>query len=281
MRGGMVLELTKIHRLRDVVREWRGGGCSVALVPTMGALHAGHLHLVSRARSYADKVIVSIFVNPKQFGPGEDFSRYPRPLAADLEALTRIGADAVWLPSPEDMYPEGFATTVHVAGPSGGLCGAARPGHFDGVTTVVTKLLLQVMPDVALFGEKDYQQLHVIKRLVTDLNLEVSVIGVPTVRAIDGLALSSRNQYLSDEERKLAPKLQELLRHTAAQLRGTPGVELHELLADGKKELQRAGFNKVDYFELRAEGDLAKLSGICSTGAAADRRVVGQYAADR
>ena len=255
----MTIQLTKIFRLRDVVREWHGDGKTVALVPTMGALHAGHLHLIGQARKYADRVIVSIFVNPKQFGPNEDFERYPRPLEADLEALNRIGVDAAWLPTIEEMYPNGFATNLHVAGLSEGLDGAARPGHFDGVATVVAKLLLQVMPDVALFGEKDYQQLCVIRRLVQDLNLDITVIGVPTVRDIDGLALSSRNQYLSEEARKLAPMLYDLLRTIAAKLRAIPGVELHSLLADSKKELQRAGFSKVDYIELRTEKNLAPL----------------------
>jgi pantoate--beta-alanine ligase len=193
-------EITTLQMLRETVARWRAAGDSVALVPTMGALHAGHMALVNAAQAEAKRVIVSIFVNPTQFGPGEDFTRYPRPIVRDMEYLRKAGVDAAWLPSAEQMYPQGFKTSIHVAGVSAGLEGDARPGHFDGVATVVAKLLLQVMPDVALFGEKDYQQLCVVQRLAQDLNIPSHIVGVPTVREADGLALSSRNMYLTAEQ---------------------------------------------------------------------------------
>lgn len=255
----MTLELTKISQLRSTVAEWRGQGLRVALVPTMGALHAGHFALVRAARAQADRVVVSIFVNPKQFGPNEDLDRYPRPLEDDLAGLKEAGADAAWLPSVALMYPTGFATTVQVAGVSEGLDGAARPGHFDGVATVVTKLFNQVRPDVALFGEKDYQQLALIKRLVTDLDLDIKIIGVPTVREGDGLALSSRNRYLSAEERKKAVKLNQVLRHSAFVLK-TEGRPVDETMEKACRLLLDAGFTNVDYVELRHAENLQPLA---------------------
>lgn len=193
--------------LRRSVSAWREKGQRVAFVPTMGALHAGHLALVEHARKCAGTVVVSVFVNPKQFGPGEDFERYPRDLEADAEKLREAGADLLFAPSVEEMYPPGFATTVHVAGVSEGMEGARRPGHFDGVATVVARLLGLVLPDVAVFGQKDAQQCAVVMRLVADLGLPIEVRIAPTVRETDGLAMSSRNAYLTPAERKAAPAL--------------------------------------------------------------------------
>jgi len=255
----MTLELTKLSRLRSTVATWRGQGHRVALVPTMGALHAGHFSLVRAARVHAEKVIVSIFVNPTQFGPQEDFDRYPRTLDADLTGLAEVEADAAWLPSTEVMYPEGFLTTVRVDGIREPLEGVVRPGHFDGVATVVAKLLNQVQPDVAIFGEKDYQQLILIKRMVSDLNLPVQIIGAPTVREEDGLAMSSRNRYLSPEERKKAVKLNQVLRHSAFVLR-TEQRPVDETMEKARRLLLDAGFASVDYVELRNAHTLQPLT---------------------
>ena len=199
--------VTTAADLRSALAAWREKGQSVGLVPTMGALHAGHLALVEQARKATGKVVVSIFVNPKQFGPGEDLDRYPRDLPGDSERLREAGVDLLFAPTVDEMYPPGFSTTVHVAGVSEGMEGARRPGHFDGVATVVARLLCLVLPDVAFFGQKDAQQCAVVMRLVRDLGLPVEVRVAPTVREADGLALSSRNAYLSPEERKAAPAL--------------------------------------------------------------------------
>ena len=198
-----------IGTLRERITAARTAGHSIALVPTMGKLHAGHLALVDAARARAGFVVVSIFVNPLQFGPNEDFAAYPRTLAADMEALTGRGADLVFTPSVAELYPDGteLATRVRVAGLSEILCGASRPGHFDGVTTVVAKLFHVVGPDLAVFGQKDFQQLALIRRMVRDLSMAVEVLGVPTARAADGLALSSRNGYLTEEQRARAPEI--------------------------------------------------------------------------
>lgn len=199
--------VTTVADLRSALAGYREKGQSVALVPTMGALHAGHLALVEQARRAAGKVVVSVFVNPKQFGPGEDLDRYPRDLEGDVEKLREAGVDLLFAPSVDEMYPPGFSTTVHVAGVSEGMEGTRRPGHFDGVATVVARLLGLVLPDVAVFGQKDAQQCAVVMRLVKDLGLPVEVRVAPTVRESDGLAMSSRNAYLSPEERKAAPAL--------------------------------------------------------------------------
>ena len=247
--------ISHLAGLRETVAQWRKAGETVALVPTMGALHHGHLQLVAAAKTHADRVVVSIFVNPTQFGPNEDFDRYPRPLEKDLDLLREVEADAAWLPTVAEMYPHGFSSAVHVSGVSEGLCGAFRPTHFDGVATVVSKLLLQVMPDVALFGEKDYQQLCVIQRLVADLNIPVRILGVPTVREADGLALSSRNRYLSATEREIAAQIYATLRGAAEQLLRKP-EEVAAILQNATQALLEAGFASVDYLELRAEESL-------------------------
>ena len=253
-------ELTTLPQLRETIAHWRKGGARVALVPTMGALHRGHLTLVARAKEHADKVVVSIFVNPTQFGPNEDFDRYPRPRARDLALLREAGADAAWLPEVATMYPEGFATNIHLAGITDLLDGAHRPGHFDGVATVVAKLLLQVMPDIALFGEKDYQQLCVIRRLVADLNIAVEILGVPTVREADGLALSSRNQYLSEAERARAPVLYATLMEVATQLRHTPAPPAEPIIREEAEKILADGFASIEYLELYAADKLLPLA---------------------
>ena len=221
---------------------------TLALVPTMGALHAGHLALIAAAKERAGRVAASIFVNPSQFGPGEDFSRYPRREERDAAMLEQGGCDLLWLPTVEDIYPDGFATKVCVGGVSERWEGEARPGHFDGVSTVVAKLLLSVRPDLALFGEKDFQQLAVIKRMVVDLNVPVEIISVPTVREPDGLALSSRNAYLSSEERQQAVALPQGLESARTAILG--GAPLADALEEAKNALRRAGFSRIDYVAL-------------------------------
>ena len=225
----------------------RAGGKSLALVPTMGALHAGHLALVEEAKRRADRVAATIFVNPLQFGANEDFGRYPRQEEKDAEALAEAGCDLLWLPQPEEMYPAGFATNVSVKGLGDRWEGEARPGHFDGVATVVAKLLCAVRPDIAVFGEKDFQQLAVIRRMTQDLQLGVEILGVPTVRDADGLALSSRNSYLSADERRRAGELPTALKDAAADIRS--GTPVSEALARAVERLKSAGF-KIDYVAL-------------------------------
>jgi pantoate--beta-alanine ligase len=214
----------------------------------MGALHAGHLALVTEARKRADRVIATIFVNPKQFGPGEDLDRYPRQEEADARMLQEAGCDLLWAPGVEDMYPEGFATDVSVAGVSQRWEGEARPGHFDGVATAVARLLLTVRPDVALFGEKDFQQLAVIRRMATDLALGVEIVGVPTVRDADGLALSSRNAYLTDAQRAQAVALPQALLRAAIAI--ATGGQVTAALDEARAMLASAGFSRVDYVAL-------------------------------
>jgi pantoate--beta-alanine ligase len=250
-----LIRFEAVAPLRAQVAAWRAAGERVVLVPTMGALHAGHLALVARARELGRRTVASIFVNPTQFGPTEDFSRYPRDTETDLALLAEAGADAAYLPDVATMYPPGFSTRVEVDEVSQGLCGAFRPGHFSGVATVVTKLLNQVQPDIALFGEKDYQQLLVIRRAVRDLDLPVEIQGVPTLREADGLALSSRNRYLSPEERRAAPRLHAVLASIARGL--AAGAEAGLLLAEGRAELEAAGFGSVQYLEVRDAETLA------------------------
>jgi pantoate--beta-alanine ligase len=236
-----------LESLREAVASFRIEGARVAFVPTMGALHAGHIALVEAAKGAGVKIVASIFVNPKQFGANEDLSRYPRKETADLTMLDEVGCDLVWLPPVETMYPAGFATNVSVAGVSDGLDGAARPGHFDGVATVVTKLFNQVRPDAAYFGEKDYQQLAVIRRMVIDLDLGIDIVGVPTQRDDDGLALSSRNIYLDDEQRTKAIALPRALGVAAQAI--TRGDDPENVLAQAHAALGAAGF-EVDYISL-------------------------------
>jgi pantoate--beta-alanine ligase len=244
--------------LRAHLAPWRKAGESIALVPTMGALHAGHLSLVTLAKSKADRVVVSIFVNPIQFGPREDFKTYPRDEAGDLDKLRKAGADLVFAPGTAEMYPQGFSTKVNVGDLTDDLCGGNRPNHFDGVATVVTKLLLQCAPDLAIFGEKDYQQLLVIKRLVHDLNIQVEILGGEIVREEDGLALSSRNAYLSPAERKIAPRLYQTISEVAAVLAQGEGADA--AAEAGRFKLEAAGF-RVDYVAVRDPDTLKPLSG--------------------
>jgi pantoate--beta-alanine ligase len=221
---------------------------TLALVPTMGALHAGHMALIKEAKHRAGKVAASIFVNPAQFGANEDLEQYPRREAADAKMLKDAGCDLLWLPSIDDIYPQGFATTVSVSGVSSRWEGVARPGHFDGVATVVAKLLVSVGPDFALFGEKDFQQLAVIRRMVADLNLPVEIIGVPTVREPDGLALSSRNGYLTVDDRQRASALPAALSTAREEI--IAGTAIDAALRRGKEALKAAGFSRIDYFAL-------------------------------
>jgi pantoate--beta-alanine ligase len=245
-----------VAALRAHLTPWRENKQTVALVPTMGALHEGHLALVRSARQQADRVVATVFVNPRQFGAAEDLSAYPRNEVKDAGLLAAEHCDLMFAPAPEEMYPPGFSTSVSVEGISDVLCGAARPGHFGGVATVVTKLLAQALPDVAIFGEKDFQQLLVVRRLVRDLDLRVEVLGVPTARASDGLALSSRNAYLTPEQRAVAPRLHTALVGAAAALAAGGTVKAAE--AAGKAALEAAGFERIDYFEVRGADDLAR-----------------------
>jgi pantoate--beta-alanine ligase len=246
-----------VDGLRQAVAGLRADGGKIALVPTMGALHAGHMALVAEARKRAAHVVASIFVNPTQFAANEDLSSYPRREAADSRMLEEAGCALLWAPAAAAMYPDGFSTTVTVAGLSDGLCGASRPGHFDGVATVVAKLLTQVAPDVALFGEKDYQQLAVIRRMARDLDLPVEIVGVPTQRDADGLALSSRNFYLSGEERQAARALPRCLGEAAGAIR--QGADIADALAGARDKLAKAGFDPIDYVELRDAETLAPI----------------------
>ena len=234
--------------LRARLSLWRAEKQRVALVPTMGALHAGHLSLVDMARNQADKVVVSIFVNPTQFGPHEDFARYPRQEVQDASSLEAAGADLLYAPGVEEIYPAGFATSIDPGPVAETACGPFRPGHFRGVATVVAKLLLQTGADVAIFGEKDWQQLQVIRRVVRDLDIPVELLGAPTIREADGLAMSSRNAYLSAQERSVAPTMYRALRAAATALASGASVEAET--ARARQSLMEAGFGSVDYVEV-------------------------------
>ncbi|MCW4455015.1 pantoate--beta-alanine ligase [Flavobacterium sp. MXW15] len=246
----MIETVTELSRLRAIVTGWKREGLRVALVPTMGNLHAGHYSLVELARQHADRVVSSVFVNPTQFGPNEDFTRYPRTPEADTSGLQAAGCDVLWLPTVESMYPFGveLAANVHVPGISSLLEGAHRPGHFDGVCTVVSRLFNQVQPDVAAFGRKDYQQLAVIRQLVADLAFPIEIVGGDIVREHDGLAMSSRNQYLTAETRPQAAHIRRvLLAMREACLAGVPRATVE---AEGEAQLRAAGF-EVDYAVVR------------------------------
>jgi pantoate--beta-alanine ligase len=246
-----------VPALRAAVTRLRRAGGKIALVPTMGALHAGHLTLVRQAKRRARHVIVSIFVNPAQFAPHEDLATYPRAFDADLAALASTGANLVWAPSVDVMYPAGFATRVVPAGPATvGLEDRFRPHFFSGVATVVSKLLIQCQPDYAMFGEKDYQQLKVVTRMAKDLDLPVTIVGVPTVREPDGLALSSRNAYLSANDRAAAPVLQQALKQCAAAI--GRGEHLAQVLDEGRSAIEAAGFT-LDYLEARNAATLEQV----------------------
>lgn len=240
--------IRQLKPLRKAITTLRAQGGRVALVPTMGALHAGHLALVAEARKRAEHVVVSIFVNPRQFGPNEDLAAYPRRAAKDSALLNEAGIAVLWMPDADVMYPAGYATNISVAGVSESLDGAARPGHFDGVATVVAKLFNQARPDVALFGEKDFQQLAVIRRMVADLDLGIEIVGVPTEREEDGLALSSRNVYLTPEERLQARALPRALGAAATAIE--TGGDVAEALAKAESALLENGFQSVDYVAL-------------------------------
>jgi pantoate--beta-alanine ligase len=243
-----VQTIREVEALRAALAELRAGGGTIAFVPTMGALHAGHMALVAEARRRARHVVASIFVNPAQFGANEDLATYPRREAGDARMLEEEGCAVLWAPDADAVYPDGFATSVSVAGVSDGLDGAARPGHFDGVALVVAKLFNQVRPDIALFGEKDFQQLAVIRRMVSDLDFGIEIVSVPTQRDADGLALSSRNAYLSEEERQSARALPRALGEAAAAILG--GADVSECLASAAERLAKAGFDPIDYVEL-------------------------------
>lgn len=249
----------EILRTVAALRRWRaarrGAGETVAFVPTMGNLHAGHAVLLDTARGHAECVLASIFVNPAQFGPGEDYARYPRTFDEDCKVLSAHGAAAVFAPDSAEIYPHGTNEAVTVEAPalSGILCGRFRPGHFRGVASVVARLLNLAEPDVALFGEKDYQQLLIIRRMAEELFFQVKIIGVPTVREADGLAVSSRNQYLGAEERRRAPALHRALNAAAGRL--AAGAAATEVAAEGMAALEAAGF-KAEYFEVRNAADL-------------------------
>ncbi|MCP3732949.1 pantoate--beta-alanine ligase [Sphingomonas sp. MG17] len=237
----------QLSDLRDAVSGFRGAGERIAFVPTMGALHDGHMALVAAAKLAGQRVVVSIFVNPKQFGPNEDLAKYPRKEQADSRMLADAGVDLLWVPPVEVMYPDGHSTNISVSGVSEPLDGAARPGHFDGVATVVAKLFNQVKPDIVLFGEKDFQQLAVIRRMVADLDFDIEVRGVPTQRDDDGLALSSRNVYLPAEERAAAVALPRALGVVAKAIE--KGEDAEAALAAARASLEAAGF-EIDYVEL-------------------------------
>ncbi|ASM75167.1 MULTISPECIES: pantoate--beta-alanine ligase [Roseobacteraceae] len=244
--------------LQALTGNWRRAGETIGVVLTMGALHDGHLSLVKAAHSRADRVIVTIFVNPRQFNNPEDLAKYPKTEESDARILGPLDVDVLYVPEPEEIYPTGFSTTISVSGVSDGLCGGDRPGHFDGVATVVTKLLLQTDADCTFFGEKDYQQLQVVRRVVADLDLKTEIVACPTVREDDGLAMSSRNLRLGSEARQMAPVIGRVLKSAANVIRQGGNVAL--ALETARQALLVAGFDAVDYFELRSDSDLLTLT---------------------
>ncbi|WP_373634834.1 pantoate--beta-alanine ligase [Yoonia sp. SS1-5] len=243
--------------LRVLTGGWRKAGETIGVVPTMGALHQGHLSLARAARAACDRVIVTIFVNPKQFNDPDDLKNYPRTEQEDARKLESIGVDLIYVPDPDQIYPDGFATTVSVGGLTDMLCGEARPGHFDGVATVVSKLFTQTAADFAFFGEKDYQQLQIVRRMAADLDLGVEVVGCPTIREEDGLAMSSRNLLLSDRSRIKAPMLAQVMNDLRDQL--LDGAAMSDIVDDARTGILNAGFTEIDYLELRDGGDLSLL----------------------
>lgn len=247
-----------LSELRTTTRPWQAAGARIGVVPTMGALHDGHLSLVEAAKKECDHVIVTIFVNPMQFNNASDLENYPRTEHSDAQKLERFNIDALYVPDGPQMYPDGFATTVTVANLTDVLCGTHRPGHFDGVATVVAKLFLQTAATDAYFGEKDFQQLQIVRRMALDLDIPITVHGCTTIREIDGLAMSSRNLLLSDRARVNAPRLNEEMERVAEEMaKGTP---FSQLQVDAINRIENAGFTKVEYFEVRANDDLALLN---------------------
>lgn len=246
-----------LSALQKITTEWRTANKEISVVPTMGALHAGHLSLVREAKSMSDKVIVTLFVNPTQFNNTKDLKSYPRSEEDDIKKLESFNIDLLYAPENHEIYPEGYATQISVSGVSEGLCGDHRPGHFNAVATVVAKLLIQTSANIALFGEKDYQQLHVIKRMVKDLDIPVRIVGCETIRETDHLAISSRNLLLSDKDRKRAPILAKTLMDAAKRIE--TGEPQKIVLEDSIKILRSSGFRSIEYLELRAESDLKVL----------------------
>ena len=243
-----------VAEMRSHVSMWRREGLSVALVPTMGSLHAGHLSLMKVGKERSDRVIATIFVNPLQFAPNEDFETYPRREDSDIQKLVEEDIDLLFAPGVNEMYRPDATTTINVGGLTDCLCALSRPGFFDGVATVVTKLLLQALPDIAIFGEKDYQQLLVIKRLATDLDIPVEIIGAPTIREEDGLALSSRNVYLDTKSRSIAPSMYNILNQYASDI--SNGNDIKKSLQLAKQNMQKSGFEKIEYLDLRSSQTL-------------------------
>jgi pantoate--beta-alanine ligase len=250
--------LRSLAELRALTARWRQAGEVIGVVPTMGALHQGHLSLVRAAKEGTDRVIVTIFVNPRQFNNPDDLENYPRTEQEDAQKLLPFGVDAIYVPDPDQIYPTGFSTTVSVAGVSEGLCGAGRPGHFDGVATVVCKLFLQTGAARAYFGEKDYQQLMVVGQMARDLDIPVEVIGCPTIREEDGLALSSRNLLISDRARIKAPALNVAMQRAAERM--VAGQPVAQVLDEARAEIVAGGYNSVEYLDLRAVHTLAKMT---------------------
>ncbi len=249
--------INNIAALRQFINTEKNQGKKIGLVPTMGALHDGHLSLIAKAKQLSDTVLASIFVNPKQFSAKEDIERYPQPLQQDIAKLTSMGVAVIYTPSPSEMYPPGFLTNITMENLSTILCGASRPQHFDGVMVIVSKLFLQTMPDVAVFGEKDYQQLTIIRKMVKDLDFPITIVGAETVREASGLAMSSRNQYLTAGEREIAPVLFQTLSRVAQQIKN--GDDQRDIFPLAISHLLSKGFQKVDYLEWRASHDLSPM----------------------